>query len=126
MTHGAVRMWLKLEGLAALVVALWFYAQHPGGWTRFAVLFFAPDLAFLAYLAGPRAGAAAYNLVHSYSLPLGSAPYLPRPRPQCAYVSCPAQRISMPSRLPSAVRNIRMSAGSAPASCNMSSVGPSM
>jgi Domain of unknown function (DUF4260) len=71
MTHGAVRMWLKLEGLAALVVALWFYAQHPGGWTRFALLFFAPDLAFLAYLAGPRAGAAAYNLVHSYSLPLG-------------------------------------------------------
>lgn len=71
MTHGAVRLWLQLEGLAALAVTVWFYAQGDGGWTRFAVLFFAPDLAFFAYLAGSRAGAAAYNLAHSYTLPLG-------------------------------------------------------
>ena len=71
MTQGAVRLWLKIEGLIALVVALWFYAQGPGGWALFALLFLAPDLSLAAYLAGPRAGASAYNLVHSYSLPLG-------------------------------------------------------
>jgi Domain of unknown function (DUF4260) len=71
MTCGAVRVWLRLEGLVALMVALWFYAQHSGGWTLFGVLFLLPDLSLAAYLAGPRAGARAYNLVHSYSLPLG-------------------------------------------------------
>jgi hypothetical protein len=71
MTHGAVRVWLKLEGLIALAVALWFYSQSPGGWALFAWLFLVPDLSLAAYFAGPRAGAAAYNLVHSYSLPLG-------------------------------------------------------
>jgi hypothetical protein len=71
MTHGAVRVWLRLEGLVALAVALWFYAQHPAGWALFAFLFLVPDLSLAAYLAGPPAGARAYNLVHSYSLPLG-------------------------------------------------------
>jgi hypothetical protein len=71
MTHGAVRLWLRIEGFIALVVALWFYARSPGGWGLFALLFLVPDLSLAAYLAGPRAGASAYNLVHSYSLPLG-------------------------------------------------------
>lgn len=66
MTHGAVRLWLKVEGFIALVVALWFYAQSPGGWGLFALLFLAPDLSLAAHLAGPRAGASAYHLVHSY------------------------------------------------------------
>ena len=39
-------------------------------WPAFALLFLAPDLAMLAYLAGPRAGAIAYNLVHTYALAL--------------------------------------------------------
>ena len=34
------------------------------------VLFLAPDLSFLAYLAGPRIGAAGYNLAHSYVGPI--------------------------------------------------------
>jgi hypothetical protein len=71
MTHGAVRVWLKLEGLVAFVVALWFYSQNPGGWVLFAWLFLVPDLSLAAYFAGPRAGARAYNLVHTYSFPLG-------------------------------------------------------
>ena len=62
---------LKVEGFIAFVVALRFYAQTPGGWGLFALLFLAPDRSLTAYLAGPRAGASAYNLVHSYSLPLG-------------------------------------------------------
>ena len=44
MTQGAVRLWLKVEGFIALVVALWFYAQTPGGWVLFAWLFLAPSV----------------------------------------------------------------------------------
>jgi Domain of unknown function (DUF4260) len=71
MTHGAVRLWLRLEGLAALIVSLWFYTRYPGGWLLFVLLFLTPDLSLLLYLAGPRAGAIVYNLAHSYTLPLG-------------------------------------------------------
>jgi Domain of unknown function (DUF4260) len=71
MTHGAVRFWLRLEGLAALIVSLCLYARHPGGWLLFALLFLAPDLSFLAFLAGPRSGAIVYSIAHSYTLPLG-------------------------------------------------------
>ena len=38
-------------------------------WLLLAVLFLAPDLSFLAYLAGPRVGAVGYNLAHSYAGP---------------------------------------------------------
>ena len=37
-------------------------------WPAFALLFLAPDLSMLAYLAGPRAGAVGYNLAHTYAL----------------------------------------------------------
>lgn len=40
-----------------------------GGWLRFALFFLAPDLSLAAYLAGPRLGAAIYNVAHSYILP---------------------------------------------------------
>jgi hypothetical protein len=33
-------------------------------------LFLAPDLSFLGYLAGPKAGAIAYNAAHSYIVPM--------------------------------------------------------
>jgi uncharacterized protein DUF4260 len=71
MTNGAVRLWLRLESLAALSVSLWLYARYPSGWLPFAFLFLAPDLSLLGYLGGPRVGAGVYNLVHSYTLPLG-------------------------------------------------------
>lgn len=35
----------------------------------FAVLLLAPDVSMLGYLAGPRIGAAIYNVFHSYPLP---------------------------------------------------------
>ena len=38
-------------------------------WWLFALLILAPDLSFLGYLAGPRLGAAAYNLLHNLVLP---------------------------------------------------------
>jgi len=65
---GSVRALLRLEGLAALAVATAIYARLGFSWPSFALFFLAPDLAMLAYLAGPRAGAFAYNLVHTYAL----------------------------------------------------------
>jgi hypothetical protein len=62
--------WLRLEGLAALVLTSALYAQHGSGWVLFAVLFLAPDLALLGYLRGARAGALVYNLAHTYAAPL--------------------------------------------------------
>jgi hypothetical protein len=66
---GAVRVWLRLEGFLVLALSLILYRQMGAKWWVFAVLFLAPDLILLAYLAGPRVGGACYNLVHSYFLP---------------------------------------------------------
>ena len=65
---GSVRALLRLEGFAALAVAAAIYARSGFSWSSFALFFLAPDLAMLAYLAGPRAGAFGYNLVHTYAL----------------------------------------------------------
>ena len=70
MTHGSVRLWLRAEGLAVFAVSVWLYSRSDAGWPLFAWLILAPDLSILGYLAGPRAGAAAYNVVHSYFAPL--------------------------------------------------------
>lgn len=67
---GSVRIWLRLEGLAVLAASLFFYRQQPASWLLFAVLFLAPDLSMLGYFAGARIGSAAYNIAHSYLLPL--------------------------------------------------------
>lgn len=72
-----MRVWLRLEGFSAFLLAVFVYGrQHALGhasWPMFALLFFAPDLTMLGYLAGQRIGAAAYNAVHSYILPLALA-----------------------------------------------------
>jgi len=60
-----VRAILKLEGAAALAAAVALYAHAGLSWPLFALLILAPDLSMLAYLLGPRAGAAAYNSVHT-------------------------------------------------------------
>ncbi len=61
---------LRLEGAAVLGVSVLAYMQAGESWWLFALLFLAPDLSMLGYLAGPAAGAGAYNAVHSYILPL--------------------------------------------------------
>jgi hypothetical protein len=68
---GGVRSLLRIEGLALLAGATWLYASNWGGsWWLYVILFFAPDLSFLAYLAGPKIGAWVYNALHSTVLPL--------------------------------------------------------
>ncbi|MDM0033007.1 DUF4260 domain-containing protein [Variovorax sp. J22P271] len=67
---GGVRLLLRLEGLVVLAASLAGYSQLGAGWGAFALTILLPDLSWLAYLAGPRQGAAAYNAAHSYLGPV--------------------------------------------------------
>ena len=67
---GGVRTLLRLEGAALALACMVFYSYFEGSWWMFAILLLAPDLSFLGYLAGPRAGAAAYNIAHAALLPM--------------------------------------------------------
>lgn len=68
---GGVRTVLRLEGLAVLAAASWLYWHSGFEGKLFAILFLTPDLSFLGYLAGSRAGALAYNAAHSTHGALG-------------------------------------------------------
>ncbi|MGL5009266.1 MAG: DUF4260 domain-containing protein [Paracoccaceae bacterium] len=68
-------LWQRIEGaLVFLAVLLGVYAFNAltpvAPWWGLLILFFAPDLGFLGYLAGPRVGAAVYNTLHLYGLAL--------------------------------------------------------
>jgi hypothetical protein len=67
---GMVRTWLRIEGLAVLVASVVLYSRLDASWTRFAILFLAPDLSFAGYLGGPALGARIYNVFHTYALPI--------------------------------------------------------
>src|SRR3982074_2488027 len=67
---GGVRTLLRLEGLTLFVGMTLLYAVWDGSWWVYAILFLAPDLSFLGYLAGPRIGAIVYNAAHSYMAPM--------------------------------------------------------
>ena len=97
MSKASTAIYLRLEGLAlglALRLALSFSSEP---WWLFAVLFLAPDLSMLGYLAGPRIGAVAYNLVHSWAslvvLVLRSSGIL------AATVPCPVPAASSSARI---------------------------
>ncbi len=59
-----MRVLLRAEGVAEFLVLAFLYGRFGGSWWLFAILFLAPDLSFLGYLAGPRVGATAYNALH--------------------------------------------------------------
>jgi hypothetical protein len=67
---GWPRLLLRLEGAALMAAALFVYARAGGDWGFCALLFFAPDLSMVFYLAGPRVGATAYNCAHVTFAPL--------------------------------------------------------
>jgi len=60
---------LHLEGLAVLVGSLVAYRELGDSWGKFFVLFLAPDLGMLGYLASPELGSKTYNLFHTYFSP---------------------------------------------------------
>jgi hypothetical protein len=67
------RALLHAEGVAvaAAAIALYFHADYP--WWLLVALALAPDLSMVGYLAGSRIGAAAYDVAHTYVLPVGLA-----------------------------------------------------
>ena len=67
---GGLRTLLRLEGLTLFIGMTLLYAVWEGSWWVYALLFLAPDLSFLGYLAGPKAGAILYNAAHSYLAPM--------------------------------------------------------
>jgi hypothetical protein len=67
---GGVNILLRLEGLTLFAGMVMLYAAWDGSWLVFALLFFVPDLSFLAYLADARFGAMLYNAAHSYMAPV--------------------------------------------------------
>jgi len=59
----------RLEGGVLLALSLLIYWKLAGPWLLYILLILAPDLFMLGYLRGPRLGAAAYNLGHTWLLP---------------------------------------------------------
>ncbi|HLO35943.1 MAG TPA: DUF4260 domain-containing protein [Candidatus Deferrimicrobium sp.] len=66
MTDGAVRTWLRLEGLAAFGIGIGLFAANGGSLLLFLPLLLLPDISAAGYLAGPRVGAFTYNLGHTW------------------------------------------------------------
>jgi len=60
---------LRVEGATMLAGSVLLYWTNGGSWWLFALLLLAPDVSMVGYLAGPRIGAAAYNVFHTYPLP---------------------------------------------------------
>jgi hypothetical protein len=61
---------LRIEGACILAIAVHMYWLLGETWWLFAILFLAPDVSFLGYLAGTRVGAIAYNLLHTIAGPI--------------------------------------------------------
>src|SRR5689334_15682002 len=70
---GTPRVLLRLEGLVLLIAAVAGYRAMGASWLMFALLFLIPDVALVAYTAGPRPGAVAYNAAHTYLAPAALA-----------------------------------------------------
>lgn len=60
---------LRAEGAVLLAGGAASYWLNGEPWWLFALLLLAPDVSMVGYLAGPRVGAALYNVFHSYPLP---------------------------------------------------------
>jgi Domain of unknown function (DUF4260) len=68
---GAVRQTLRLEGLCVLIASCVVYQHVQHSWMWFFILFLAPDVSFAGYLAGAKAGAITYDVMHTYAMPFG-------------------------------------------------------
>ena len=59
---------LKIEELFLFGLSLFLVSGLGYGWDWYALLFFAPDLSILGYLANPHIGAQMYNFIHHKGL----------------------------------------------------------
>jgi hypothetical protein len=64
------RLLLRAEGAVvfAAATALYFHGDH--AWWLYVALALAPDLSMIGYAAGTRVGAVAYDVAHTYALPV--------------------------------------------------------
>ena len=67
MVEGAVRTWLRLEGVAAFAAGLALFGATGGAWLLVIPLLLLPDLSAAGYVGGPRVGAFTYNLAHTWA-----------------------------------------------------------
>ncbi|MGH2628391.1 MAG: DUF4260 domain-containing protein [Anaerolineales bacterium] len=77
-----MKLLLRLEEVGLLGLSIGLFARLEYAWWVYPVLLLSPDLSVLGYLAGPRIGAATYNLLHHRGLAaaaylLGAAMALP-------------------------------------------------
>jgi hypothetical protein len=61
---------IRLEELGLFLFSVYLFSSLPFPWWTFPLLFFAPDLSIVGYLAGPRVGAFVYNVTHHRALAL--------------------------------------------------------
>jgi uncharacterized protein DUF4260 len=59
---------LRLEEFLLFVLSLFLFSQLDYSWVWYALLFLAPDLSMIGYLANSRVGAWSYNLIHHKGL----------------------------------------------------------
>ena len=59
---------IKIEELFLFGLALFLFSRLDYEWIWYAILFLAPDLSILGYLANPQVGAWIYNLIHHKGL----------------------------------------------------------
>jgi Domain of unknown function (DUF4260) len=69
---GTVRLWLRIEGLAALAAGVAAYLTWGGQLLWLVPLLLAVDVSMAGYLAGPRPGAIVYNLAHNWAIGLAA------------------------------------------------------
>ena len=67
MTTGAVRTWLRLEGLAAFGAGLVLFGLNGGAWLLLVPLLLLPDLAPEQVAGGGQVGTFTYNLIHTWA-----------------------------------------------------------
>ncbi len=64
------RVLVRVEGSIVFLIAAGLFGRSDGRWLLFILLLFAPDLSMVGYVSGPKVGAAIYNIVHTYLLPV--------------------------------------------------------
>ncbi len=70
MLTGSIKFIIRLEGLFVFLISIFFYTHLGFSWQTFGLLIFVPDISMLFYLFSPKYGSYAYNIAHTYTLPL--------------------------------------------------------
>ena len=63
-----MKLTLKIEELAMLLLGIWAFSLLDYNWWWFAALFFLPDIGMLGYLINDKTGAFCYNIFHHKGL----------------------------------------------------------